>query len=97
MTTYPGSSTVCCVNYVVLTHNKSQPYQNHRRVMTDTSKAQVCPPGPKDPTLYPVGPSGERIRPCMACKDTRLLIDLCLKENVRQKKLRLTLLIEILF
>ena len=51
--------------------------------MTDTGKAQVCPPGPKDPTLYPVGPDGERIRPCMACNETRLLRDICLKENVR--------------
>ena len=41
-----------------------------------------CPPGPKDPTLYPRGPGGEVIRPCMACKDTREARNNCVMEKV---------------
>ena len=39
--------------------------------MPEEETSSGCPPGPKHPSLYPTGPSGERIRPCMACKDTR--------------------------
>ena len=66
---------ICCSDHLLNICQTKQYTQGN-------TECTECPRGPKDPTLYPRGPGGEVIRPCMACKDTREARNNCVMEKV---------------